>query len=1578
MDFTYGDSAIETTKTKITFPGSHKVITKLYKYYQVRISNDSELSQALNYYVPAECIFKCDTKTLNNRHDLHNDIILPHIQNTSTQKSPVLLLHGDTGSGKSLYVNWLEKQLWELCLDSTSPIPILIELKHFKSSTKRKTNVNLIEDHLHSIGYDDSEILKLKNDFHTVIIFDGFDEIFDDLDDQISDKSRSIDPCDNLYLINQLHTWKARVIITCRNQYLNNHGNYADWFVYKPGAPLKKAEITPFHQGQIERYLALYNQYNPLPVEWGKSYLEIIKGLNGAFELITNPLILYMVLRSLKILLQRQVQPELHTTPDVITRVVIYEAFIQEWFERETQRRVNSSVNKHSNDLRTSFYKYCMRLAFKMFLRGQVSVTYQPLSQEPLDEYALEPTYEQSNETKQWEEFFSNTDPKIIQTRSGCPLRLLRNQIDFLHVDAYEYSFYHRSFLEYFAARHLYLTLYLDNPDPLISQRVIAELEKKPINEKLLKSEPGSIEFFAQMVQFQSHKLDRLLSIILASRNHPRISIAASNALTVLTKARFSFSNLDLSNIQAPGAVLDDMIADNTNFQGANLTSASLSQAWMRKADLQGCQLDDVQFGERPYLEFDDNVHCISASQDGKLLAVGIDRIITLWDIENMSLIKTFEGHAGRVVVISVALSDDGQLLVSGSENIRVWNTITGKCEQILTEHSHVQCLSLNTNKKLFASGSIDNTVRVWDINSASCMQVLKGHTSGITCVSISADGERVYSGSGDCTIRVWDVSRGNETCKIECSSQINSLAIISEGERFIAATSDHDNFVSIWDTNTGQCKRTLQGHTSNITAAAIDAAGEQLVSGGWDKTIRVWDISTVQCKKIIKSNPANHIHRLHLTANGKRLFSISRMSDDRTVRIWDLLPNNATLLDNHTSIESSIHISSDGKLLASGTMEGVIRIWNIASGQCMYTLTGHNKPVFSVIFSINNNILVSADQQSIRIWNLSNYLCIQTIHSKSAALNTISLISDSKQLASGDNNGIIRIWDTDTGQCKHVLYGHEGFVATLAFCNDGKRLVSGGRDHTIRMWNIQKGKCDILCNHNGIVDSISLSADNRCLVSADRESMIRIWDLDTCMCLKIINLQSYSHEFLNEDGSPFVVSRSNGSITFSIFSTDNYSSPFSFTQSHGPHLRTFSSAGGGAICLPLSNTYFNYVSINFNGTYLATASGDKVNIWKVATGKSIATFSTSSDIRRIHYYYPDTIAVCCEVSSLQLWRRVREKNQWYLAWSGHSRPLVLTDCQIDKVTFKSVSVINRMLLKQRKASIDDRAQSFEPPVAPNLVKLVKSNNQPHIDNLSSSKVTPASIMAQSGSSIFTSAPIVTSNNATLKNVASNDKSLPDWLTGDHISQISDAMIKFPQWHHLNRLIEFSPSIDLYADDIKAGSLKNTLCRKAQELKQKKPIPIFSFALNLSLNTKAREGQGCHWIYGMIIHERNKNKAVIINSLKENDYRESLLKVKTMLQIEYQMKDTDIEILNTNYQHDDFNCGIWILVLLERTLECLNIQQNKFINFSFEDLRKQLLLGDHVNANQFVAEKRKNYNQLYNRNVTEQIIPQCK
>jgi WD40 repeat protein len=154
---------------------------------------------------------------------------------------------------------------------------------------------------------------------------------------------------------------------------------------------------------------------------------------------------------------------------------------------------------------------------------------------------------------------------------------------------------------------------------------------------------------------------------------------------------------------------------------------------------------------------------------------------------------------------------------------------------------SWVHCVAFHPLGQLMVSGSYDKTLRVWDTKTWDCIQILTDHSSGVSCVAFHPSGQFITSGSDDKTLRVWDTETWNSIiCLTDHSGGVWCVAFHPSGKYMVSGSSDKT--LQVWNTKTWTSIQTLTGHSDSVWCVAFHPLGGYMVSGSCDKTLRVWE----------------------------------------------------------------------------------------------------------------------------------------------------------------------------------------------------------------------------------------------------------------------------------------------------------------------------------------------------------------------------------------------------------------------------------------------------------------------------------------------------------------------------------------------------------------------------------------------------------------------------------------------------------------------------------------------------------------------------------------------------------------
>ncbi|GAB4376604.1 MAG: hypothetical protein Kow00121_23910 [Elainellaceae cyanobacterium] len=274
--------------------------------------------------------------------------------------------------------------------------------------------------------------------------------------------------------------------------------------------------------------------------------------------------------------------------------------------------------------------------------------------------------------------------------------------------------------------------------------------------------------------------------------------------------------------------------------------------------------------------------------------------------------------------------------------------------------------VAISIDGKTIASGSFDQTIKIWDFPARKLLRTLSVHTDAIRSVVISSDGQVVASGSSDKTIKLWNLQTGELLQAFSGhSGPVWSVDISSDGQ--ILVSGSYDGTIKVWDLTTGALLRTLPEHYDSVWSVDISPDGQTLVSGSYDGTVKAWNLQTGQVLRTF-SKHSEPVRSVAISPSGTTLASASW---DKTVKVWDLQTGQLLhTLSGHSDRVVSVAISPDNQTLASSSLDRTIKIWDLETGALLHTLSGHTDWVISTVFNPDGKTLISGSKdQTIKIW---------------------------------------------------------------------------------------------------------------------------------------------------------------------------------------------------------------------------------------------------------------------------------------------------------------------------------------------------------------------------------------------------------------------------------------------------------------------------------------------------------------------------------------------------------------------------------------------------------------------------------
>lgn len=283
----------------------------------------------------------------------------------------------------------------------------------------------------------------------------------------------------------------------------------------------------------------------------------------------------------------------------------------------------------------------------------------------------------------------------------------------------------------------------------------------------------------------------------------------------------------------------------------------------------------------------------------------------------------------------------------------------------------------------------------------------IEAHRGAVSGMAYSDDGRWIVTTGADATLKVWDATNHSLVRTIELDDG-PAISLALYGPR--ALTGHGNGKVVLWDLDRAEKVATVQRNDANIWAVAFTGDSNRFATASHDGKVTLWDARQATTPLQVLDGHENSVQSLAYSPTAVLLAS---GSDDKTVRLWDL--GTLTLRRSYSGPRDSVTataFSQNGRLLAGGTLDGRIHVWSVQSSRRLRSLSGHKGRVSDLAFSPSGTSLASAGE-----------------------------------------DGTVRLWDLSRGRILRALTGHVGGATAVAFAPDGQYLASAGENGRVRLW---------------------------------------------------------------------------------------------------------------------------------------------------------------------------------------------------------------------------------------------------------------------------------------------------------------------------------------------------------------------------------------------------------------------------------------------------------------------------------------------------------------------------------------------
>jgi WD40 repeat protein len=231
--------------------------------------------------------------------------------------------------------------------------------------------------------------------------------------------------------------------------------------------------------------------------------------------------------------------------------------------------------------------------------------------------------------------------------------------------------------------------------------------------------------------------------------------------------------------------------------------------------------------------------------------------------------------------------------------------------------------------------------------------------------------------------------------------------------------------------------------------------------------------------------------------------------SADCTAKVWDIESGECFLtLSGHTGPVLAALPSPDNSLIATSSQDGTVKLWRVASGECIQTFV-HGQAVQSLALSADGVLLASGTAHGVlRLWNVASGENVMTVQlHENAPVRSVDFSVDSAYVltACGDSGTKqISLWSAVTGQCKLEFEEYDELVFSAKFSPDGRTVVAGCSDDAVQVWSVTSGLCiHEASEHDGAVHSATYSKNGQLILTGSSDATMKLWGSEPVDCIQ-------------------------------------------------------------------------------------------------------------------------------------------------------------------------------------------------------------------------------------------------------------------------------------------------------------------------------------------------------------------------------------------------------------------------------------------------------------------------------------------
>lgn len=513
-----------------------------------------------------------------------------------------------------------------------------------------------------------------------------------------------------------------------------------------------------------------------------------------------------------------------------------------------------------------------------------------------------------------------------------------------------------------------------------------------------------------------------------------------------------------------------------------------------------------------------------------------------------------------------------------------------------------------------------NGAVELRDAQTFLLKNTLRGHRKTVYAAVFSPNAAYVATCSRDSTIRCYDRETGQEIWQTPSGGHgLAALAFAPNGTTLAFAawfrTPERGvvGLIRLLDPLTGRETWRTEFGEKPILGLAFSSDGLHLAAGNWDGQVGVWDVTALSARpKIFDFTGCEGytaVDDVVFSPDGKTVLAATKCTEPRA---WDLETGQQTLtLRGHRQPVAAVAFSRDGRYIFSGGDEGVLHVWEAATGRFLAKQFGHTGRISKIAALPNNSgeLLTLSDDQTIRRWAGRNGMAFDDPKGRATAVYAFDRTPDGRTLAMGARQGQIALWDIAADTIRQRLKGFDATPNALAFSPDGNQLIAVNWDNAPIIWDTRSGAIiHELKGLEGGSSGCAWSPDGRFVAAASRKNRVFVWAATTGQLLAALErgAGSYFVQF-SPDSKHLVAAGHDGKITVWHTPSTN-SAPKAFPKNHewqahakGSVVYSLAFSPDGSQLLSGAEDGTAVVSAFPKGEIRHTLNGHARRIWSVA-----------------------------------------------------------------------------------------------------------------------------------------------------------------------------------------------------------------------------------------------------------------------------------------------------------------------------------------------------------------------------------------